>query len=318
MKTRYAVLTVDTEALPNRAEMDHVNRLILGRHGCHEAGVRDMARIGAEFGISLIFFIDICGAYSRLDELREIASWLHTHGQDVQLHAHPEYLPYTFWRSHRKNKRPWYMNEYTQERSDFVLTHFARILESFTGRAPIAFRAGSFRWNASTLLAMEKNGIKLSFNNSMCAVMNQQCPFSLPTNAPYMWSNGIIEIPVSERHILPFINDSWWARLQYPQSKYFRYRGGKLDYAIGGVSPSQDVMVFLLHSWSFLHRDKQGYEIYLNDRLLEDYRNFLKKLSLECEVITSNDLLELVEQGKIPISHIQDVNSAAYIPSKDK
>ncbi|MDE5832970.1 MAG: hypothetical protein K2H64_08305, partial [Desulfovibrio sp.] len=193
MPDRYAMLTVDTEALPNRAETDHVNRLILGKHGDKQAGVKEMALIAREYGARLVFFLDLCGAYPYLDELKAVAQWLVREGQDVQAHAHPEYLPLSFWEEHGRRQRPWYMNDYSFERAGFIIKYFTDLLYSFTGERPIAFRAGSFRWNTATLRALKENGYLFSFNNSMCAVDNGQCPFSLPTNQPYRWSNGLIE-----------------------------------------------------------------------------------------------------------------------------
>lgn len=316
MKNRYAILTVDTEALPNRAPNDHVNRLILGIHGEHSAGVREMANIGSEFGASLVFFLDLCGAIEYRDELEAVAKWLHRRGQDVQLHAHPEYLPKSFWQQHKRDIRPYYLNTYTLDRANFIITHFANMLKSFTGQAPRAFRAGSFRWNSCTLGALQKNGITFSFNNSMCAVYNQQCPFSVGDNAPFQWSNGIIEIPVTERRIFSFINPTWWARLQYPQSRFFKFRTGAARLLPGSVPDDMDLMVFLIHSWSFLYRDADGFEVYRDDRLMSRFRKFLKKLSSQCEIITTAELSELIASGEIRLSHVEKVANARYNPER--
>lgn len=302
MSDRYALLTVDTEALPNRAETDHVRRLILGKHGDREAGVKEMALIGEEYGARLIFFLDLCGAYPYLDELREIAAWLVARGQDVELHAHPEYLPLSFWEERGLNQRPWYMNEYPDDRAQFIIGYFTKLLTEFTGKKPVAFRAGSFRWNSAILKALASNGYKLSFNNSMCAVANAQCPFSLPTNQPFRWSNGLIEIPVSERHIFPLLQKNWWARLQYPQSKYYRFRASGFSFIPGSVDFEEKFLVFLLHSWSFLYRDENGYEIYKEDKWLERYRAFLQLLSRECDIINCAEALDLIERGKIKLA----------------
>lgn len=316
---KYALLTVDTEALPNRAPKDHVRRLMWGEHERGRAGIREMAEIGAEFGARLVFFLDMCGAWTYRDELAEVARWLDAQGQDVQLHAHPEYLPAKFWTSCNFNSRPPYLNTYPDERAEFIITYFAELLKSFTGKQPLAFRAGSFRWNAGTLRALEKNGIALSFNNSMCAVRNRQCLFSLPVNEPYQWTNGIVEIPVTEHHVCPvFKHRDWWARLQYPQSIYFRYRPGWLSWLPGSVSHRSPFLVFLLHSWSFLYRNRAGYEVYRDDRYLVTYRKLLKQLCKDYDVITSTDLTDLVQRGRIRLSHIQDLQPAEYLSAGHK
>lgn len=311
MKSRYAFLTVDTEALPNRAPDDHVNKLILGIHGEHRAGVLEMASIGKEFNAPLIFFLDLCGSWERMDELQEVARTLVSKDQDVQLHAHPEYLPESFWKKHKQKKRPFFLNQYSERRTRFMLTLLAKKLKELTGQAPVAFRAGSFRWNASTLKILQQIGILYSFNNSMGALCMRQCPYSRPTNNLFMWSNGLLEIPVSEKQIFSFLDPPWWARLQYPQSVYFRHRSRWLSWLPGSVPETLNPAVFLIHSWSFLHRDKNGYEIYLNDRAMNGFYKFLRRLRLDFDIISSKDLPDLLERGELLPQYIENVEKAA-------
>lgn len=312
MKDRYALITVDTEALPKRASGDHVNRLIWGRHLSGTAGVREMCEIGKEFNVKQVFFVDFCGAYARLDEVREVARWLDAEGQDVQLHSHPEYLPDSFWESHALETRPQYMNQYEDDaRAEFVIRHFNSVLGASTGKPARAFRAGSFRWNASSIRALKAVGIPLSFNNSMCAVQAGQCPFSEPTNLPFLWSNGVIEVPTTEKKILPKVGKAeWWARLTYPESSYFRFRPwwGKL--LLDTISGSPSFASFLLHSWSLLYWDENGHASYRDDRRLEGYRKLLARLTKDYDVITTGDFLDLHARGKIDATHSVDLSLA--------
>ena len=173
-KQRYAVLTVDTEALPKRAPRYHVKRLIWGRHEAGTAGINEMCAIGDEFNAKHVFFVDLCGAYKYLKQMHNVIRWLDKQGQDVQLHAHPEYLPDEFWSQHGLDRRPQYMNQYTDDaRAEFVLNHFGKEISSITGKDILAFRAGSFRWNACTIRALSAVGIPLSFNNSTAAYYNK-------------------------------------------------------------------------------------------------------------------------------------------------
>ena len=99
-KKRYALLTVDTEALPNRAPGDHVKRLMCGENEKGTAGIREMCSLGDEVGAKHVFFVDMCGAYVCCEEVREVIALLDKAGQDVQLHAHPNFLPPKFWQAH--------------------------------------------------------------------------------------------------------------------------------------------------------------------------------------------------------------------------
>ena len=317
MNNKYALITIDTEALPNRAETDHVRRLIWGEHRNGRAGVREICSVGNEFGVKHVFFVDMCGAYVRRDEVEEVVRWLDKDGQDVEMHAHPEYLPENFWPQFHFKYRPRFMNQYADEKDDFVIDYFGNILSDILNRPLRAFRAGSFRWNAGTLRALAKHHIPLSFNNSMCAVNNKQCLYSLPTNLPFRWENGVIEIPMSEKYILPRLQKNWWARLQYPQSKFFRYRPWWASFLPGSVSHRTPFMVFLLHSWSLLYWDESGYGIYKDDARIEGYRKLLKQLTKDYDIITTAELLDLIERRKIPLQH-QEALAAAELPVQTK
>ncbi|CAB3871571.1 polysaccharide deacetylase [Achromobacter piechaudii] len=309
MKDRYALITVDTEALPKRASQNHVDRLMWGKHEKGTAGIAEMCAIGDEFNAKHVFFVDLCGAYASLDQVREVVRWLDGQGQDVQLHTHPEYLPESFWAQHGMAARPQYMNQYTDdERAEFVIRHFGKMISDVTGKPLRAFRAGSFRWNASTIRALKAANIPLSFNNSMCAVHAGQCPYSEPTNHPYIWSNGVIEVPTTEKKILPKVGkDEWWARLTYPESSYFKFRPwwGKL--LLDTFSGSPSFAVFLLHSWSLLYWDENGFGSFRDDQRLEGYRKLMARLTKDYDVITTADFLDLHAQGKIATTHEVDL-----------
>lgn len=311
-KQRYAMVTIDTEALPKRAPGNHVKRLIWGEHAAGTAGIREMCEIGDEFNVKHIFFVDLCGAYAYRDEMHEVIRWLDKEGQDVQLHTHPEYLPDEFWSQHGIDRRPQYMNQYTDDaKSEFVIKHFGEEISAITGKDILAFRAGSFRWNASTIRALSAAGIPLSFNNSTAAYYNKQSVYSEQTNFPYAWSNGVIEVPVTERRILPKVGrKEWWARLQFPESSYFRFRpwwGGLLLNMFSGFP---EFSVFLLHSWSLMCWDENGYGTYQDDQRVEGYRKLLKKLAKDYDIITSQDFLDLLAQGKITTTHTVDLAHA--------
>ena len=312
MRDRYALLTVDTEALPKRASHDHVKRLIWGEHAEGTAGIREMCAIGAEFNAKHVFFVDMCAPFSYLDEMREVVRWLDQQGQDVQLHTHPEYLPRHFWADHGLDTLPQYMNQYVDDaRAEFVIKHFRNLMMEATGKKVKAHRAGSFRWNAHTIRALKAADIPLSFNNSMCAVHAEQCVFSVPTNQPYVWSNGVIEVPTTEKKILPKVGkNDWWARLTYPESSYFRFRPWWGTFLLNAFSGSPEFSVFLLHSWSLLYWDEQGHAAYRDDQRVEGYRKLLSRLVKDYDVITTSDFLNLHARGKIKTTQTVNLSLA--------
>ena len=308
-KNRYALLTVDTEALPKRASDDHVRRLMWGEHPAGTAGVREMCAIGDEFNAKHVFFVDICGAYARREEVLAVIGWLDKAGHDVQLHTHPEYLPASFWEDTSFAVKPVLMNKYTDiEKEKFLLSHFGAAISAVTNKKILAFRAGSFRWNALTIPVLASLGIPLSFNNTMAAVYKGLCPSGVPSNNPFRWSNGVIEVPSTEKNILPWICKSIWVRFQYPLSAYVKYRPWWAAFLPYSVSRLDNFLVCLVHSWSLLYWDENGYGVYKDDKRIEGYRLLVKKMSKDFDIITSAELLDLVQTGKIVLSHTEGMD----------
>lgn len=320
-KNRYALFTVDTEALPNRASSDHVKRLIWGEHEGGTAGVREMCAIGDEFGAKHIFFVDMCGAYAERDKVREVMAWLDKAGHDVQLHVHPEYLPDAFWKGTSFKVEPRRLNDYADEdeaKEEFLLSHFSAEITAVTGKPIRAFRAGSFRWNATTLRTLAKLDIPLSSNNTTAARNIGQCPYSVPSNLPFLWTNGIIEIPITEKNILPKVGRALWARFQYPLSRFVKYRPWWTSFLPYSVSPRDSFLVCLIHSWSLLYWDENGYGVYKDDQRIEGYRKLLKQLSQDYDIITTAELLDLIRAGKIVPTHTEDLALAEIAPARKR
>jgi hypothetical protein len=308
-KNRYAILTVDTEALPKRAVTDHVKRLIWGEHSEGNAGVREMVAAADEVNAKLTFFVDACGAYSRLKEVEKVVRWLNAAGQDVQLHAHPEYLPEEFWLEHGFKYRPRFLNQYGADKALFTIRHFGKLISDLTGKPVRAFRAGSFRWNADTMRALLEVGIPLSFNNSMNASLAGQCTYSEPTNRPYLWSNGVIEVPSTECKFFPIFGKEWWGRLQFPVGNWLGSPPWRVlrPYTVGGDA---SFLVLLSHSWSLLYWDGNGFAVYRNDKRIENFRKLVRRLSKDYDIITTGDFLDLHARGKIKTTHTVDLSLA--------
>lgn len=313
-KNRYVLLTVDTEALPKRAPCDHVKRLIWGEHDKGTAGVREMCAVAGDVDAKLTFFVDACGAYAQLDEVAEVVRWLDGAGQDVQLHTHSEYLPKQFWVEHSFKYRSRFLNQYGAKKAAFTINYFGKFISGLTGKPIRAFRAGSFRWNANTIRALGEAGIPLSFNNSMNACLAQQCIYSEPTNQPYVWSNGVIEVPATERRFYSAFGKDWWGRLQFPVLQDWRNPPWRVLWP-HTVGRNSSFLVLLMHSWSLLHWDENGHAVYRDDKRLEDFRKLVRKLAKDYDIITTEDFLDLHARGKIKTTHTVDLAMAEMKPS---
>ncbi len=313
MKDRYAMLTVDVEALPKRASDDHVQRLMWGRHANGTAGIAELVSTADDFAAPHVFFVDLCGAHDRSDEVFDVIRWLDQSGQDVQLHAHPECLPDAFWRSHRLATRPRMANLFDDARASFTVSHFAGLMAGVTGKPVRAFRAGSFRWNTATIRALDAAGIPLSFNNSTTACLREQASFSKYTNKPFQWSNGVVEVPFTERQFSVPGREPMWGLFQFPAD---HARRNQLWRVLAPYTWFADTsfLVLLLHSWSLLYWDEHGLAEYRDDKRLEDYRRLVRKLSKDYDIITTADFLDLQACGKIDVSHRVDLSLAERSP----
>jgi len=310
--SRYALLTVDTEALPKRAERDHVQRLIWGHHEEGTAGIQEICAIGAEFGVPHVFFVDMCATSRYPEEMHAVVRWLDMNGQDVQLHLHPETLPRDFWSAHGLAATPTYINEYpAPDKAIFLLKHFGGELTGITGKRVLACRAGSLRWNADFIRALRAAEIPLSFNNSMRAYMTGRATYAEPTNQPYTWSNGVVEVPVTERHIAPGTGRrERWVSLTYPESSYFPFKTRRFAGLPRFFSRGPSFAVLLMHSWSFLYWNDKRRAVYQDDRRLEAYRALVARVSADYDVITSAEFLDLYRRGRIKRSAHMDLRVA--------
>lgn len=313
-RERYAMLTVDTEALPKRARDEHVQRLIWGVHERGSAGIRELCATGDEFKAKHVFFVDMCGVYRHPEEMRDVVRWLHERDQDVQLHTHPEVLPADVWTRHGVAFRPEYMNAYGEDAwAEFIIRHFGRLLSDLTGKDVLAYRAGSLRWNASSIRALRAANIPLSFNNSMRAYRAGRCTFSEPTDLPYPWSNGVIEVPLTEKRIPPLAGrEEKWVSLTYPESSYFPFREREGGFLLHPFRRKPVFSVFLLHSWSLLDWNEHGHATYRDDQRLEGYRKLLARLTKDHDVITTRDFMDLHARGRIPTAPTVNLQRAEF------
>lgn len=306
---RYALITVDAEAQPKRASQDHVKRLIWGQHENGTAGIREMCAAADDVGAKLVYFVDACGVYLLGEEFAEAVRWLTQAGHDVQLHTHSEFLPESFWSEHGFKIRPRMLNQYDEAKAYFTIEYFSRFLSEIKKGPITAFRAGSFRWNAGTLRAQGKLGIPLSFNNSMRAYVDGVCPYAEATTQPFVWSNDVIEVPITERKFPTFEKNVWWGRLAFPSSHSHSDPPWwvLLPYTFGRRLP---VLVLLMHSWSLLYWDENGYGVYRDEKRIEDFYKLMKKLAKDYDIITTEDFLDLHARGKITPTHTVDLARA--------
>ena len=105
MEKPRCMLTVDVEAMPNRAETAHVDTLIYGRIGGKEYGIGKMMDIADKHHVKMTFFVDFAEYELYGDEIIHVGEYIFSRGHDLQVHCHYDLLKEVV------GKEPWASNE---------------------------------------------------------------------------------------------------------------------------------------------------------------------------------------------------------------
>lgn len=307
-------ITIDTECSLGGALDDRLKhpvspeRAILGRIGSECYGTPLLMSILEGNGLRGTFFLEVLASHV-VDEqqMADAYGQIVARGHDAQLHLHPVYHYYRSLRQGtvRRDQLPPNMDligGLPIETQLQLLTEGSSLLRKFTGKNPVAFRAGCFGASNSTLSALAQVGIQYdsSFN---AAYLGQTCllkPRSQP-NSPWQ-ANGVWEVPITNF-----------------ETGFGRLRGLKhLDVVAVSLSEMRRVLlaaermqlgtvVFLLHSFSFLKRRDVQFRDMRPDRLVirrfEALCRFLHANSHRFQLRTFSERPRLAENaafGSVP------------------
>lgn len=265
------LVTVDVEALPARAEKDHIDRLIWGSFpGTKAAGLREMMSEAERHSLRLTCFFDYCEFDLYGDRLLEVAREIAARGHDLQLHAHPELMHTETWKRLGMQKPAVPLNDFSEDQADRLFDWLLDMHAIVSTTTPVAFRGGGYRYSASILAAMKRKGLLVSSNHNP----GRQNQFDLRTSCEsFRHANGILEFPISVLQ-----RDS--ARLEFNFNAhrfskefawfipYFRERYG-----------DRSVLNLVTHSRSFLALDAaRRYFAPTDNGLMESYGVLLAQL----------------------------------------
>ncbi len=315
---RHLVITIDVEAGPHLQSADHVARLIWGEFGHHRVGIGRMMEIAERFGRKLTFFLDYCETLSYPGAFEYISRFVADRGHDVQLHAHTQFLNKAFWK--KRALRPIYycsLDQYTKPHAEALMEFLVECACNTGVKRPVAFRGGAFRYNAAILRAMERYQIPLSFNYN---IKTRYQVNNEVNRGVFRWSNGIVEVPMSYTDIRGRLRE-----FEFSSTSSTDFGDGELvrGYMDQFYSEFGDeaVLVLLLHSWSFLYREKQGdgfYFVYEDERLVENFERFLANLPDDVSVTTASELNELINEGRFKISNSRSITEADSLNQRIK
>lgn len=196
-------LTIDTEVWPRWPDWRETRlhrdlaRDIYGKTATGEYGVEHQLRTFEEFGLRAVYFVEsLFASVVGHDPLRELVARIRGRGQEVQLHAHTEWLRY-HERSPVGRRQGRSLKDFDLESQTAILAEAKSNLES-CGAGPVsAFRAGNYGANLDTLRAAARLGIRVDSSYN-APYLGGECRIDTPNVILQpVHLEGLIELPIS-------------------------------------------------------------------------------------------------------------------------
>jgi SAM-dependent methyltransferase len=263
------LISVDVEALPGRAPGDLVDRLMLGRTGGGEYGVKRLCDIFADYGVRATFFVDYASCERHGDKpVYAVAELLRDRGHDVQLHIHPEHLVRDKTQDIGRGDHGWVsdplvipsLSKLSFGTARSVIDYCMRKYKDNLGEAPEILRPGALQIAAPAVLAAQTCGLRAM--STAYASYYPKLPRGFDTNGVLRWESGLLEFPV-DLGIDP-LNERTTAPLRLQSPLVFKRR---------------PMLSLILHSWSLLYRDEQsGHHVRYEESYEQNLRRVLATL----------------------------------------
>jgi len=173
-------------------------RAMMGEYGGQALGVPLITGILRDRGLRATFFVEpFAEEQGHPGETERVCAHLVEHGQDVQLHVHPNHRHYG---SHRRGLPYRFtddMADLPAEEQEALVREGAARLGRWCGRAPVAFRAGNMGASEETLGALAAAGIRIDSSYAF-PYAGGQCRFSPadPWNGS-RWYGDVLEVALS-------------------------------------------------------------------------------------------------------------------------
>jgi hypothetical protein len=277
---------------------------MMGQYGDQFFGVPLIVEILKRNILAATFFMEpFNDELGHPGQTEPVCQYLLDHGQDVQLHIHPNHKHYGLSRASLPHPQTDNIADLSSEQQRDLLAEGARRLKSYTGRCPVAFRAGNMSASEETLQQLAAVGIHLDSSYSFPFV-GHQCFFAEPV--PYngsKWYGDVLELALSGFYQppLPGLHPAKPFDLMGVSFKECRD-------AIQKTSASGADSVLILHSFSlFKVRNKQYDGGRLNRIITHRFRQLCKWLAENKEkypVYTFAELAQAISNGQYQARHV--------------
>ncbi len=199
-------LTVDVELWPTswqdfRSEFSSAfDRYILGRTAQGTVGLPYQLRMAKDHGLRFVFFVETLFACEfGLAALSEIVHMIQEAGQEVQLHAHPEWVRHASRPLIDTGERFIFRDFSDEEQSRLIEVALSNLTDAGAKKVR-AFRAGSFQANAGTLRAVRNAGLPMDSSFKLGTTLDRESRIVVDRCSLI---DGVVEYPLSVFHDWP-------------------------------------------------------------------------------------------------------------------
>jgi hypothetical protein len=297
--TNRLLITVDVEAFPKRAEMDHVDRLIWGKYPDGRGGIGEMMSIAEKHGVRLVMFLDYVEEFLYGKKIVDVAREIHARGHDLQLHSHPELFPSSFW-AERGLPHLKHAGDATDEQAEALFDFLCDAQLRATGVAPVAYRGGGYRFGPGTVRAMGTHGVRM---NSSYLVTSDNQLFRAGRLPQFKWDNGCVEVPISSFNMYKAQKKTCQLNFNHESCADIDRMMMSLD-AFYRQMGDETLAVLVMHSWSFSRELDNGHFSTPVLANIKRFEQFLEAISRKVEIVDCAAALKLIDSGEIPIAGI--------------
>ena len=171
---------------------------MMGEYGQKKLGVPLICDILDRYNLKATFFLEPFNEdLGYPDETEPVAQFLVNKGQDIQLHVHPNHISYGLYKAGKPYQRTDQIAGLSHMHQKEIIVSGADLLESWTGKRPIAFRAGNMGASEETLSVLPDAGLWIDSSYTFPYV-NGQCLFrdkELYNGAK--WYGDVLELALS-------------------------------------------------------------------------------------------------------------------------
>jgi peptidoglycan/xylan/chitin deacetylase (PgdA/CDA1 family) len=228
-------LTVDTED-----DYFTVPHLLTGEGIGEEYGAYGIIDILDRYDLRATWFVNVYEAHRHEDPttVERLVKTLDERGHEIALHTHPS-------EDLEMYARPLYWFDAEQQKG--ILGYGADLIEKWTGRAPVSFRAGGYVLNDETFEALESLGFRLDSSVFFSSKNNRITPFTV--NAVRM-RGRVVEVPVT---YVPRVQSD--GNIDHRKFDVNWLTGEELDQVVDRVTEfGIPQAMFMMHSFSFIDK----------------------------------------------------------------